>query len=52
VDYFSQPPTEFFDDRAPAILEFVSEVWALSPWTDVHGHFLELDNEFGPLIRV
>jgi hypothetical protein len=52
VGYFSKPPTEFLDDRAPAILEVVSETWALSPWTDVPGHFTELDNDFGPLIRV
>jgi hypothetical protein len=47
ADYFSQPPTEFFDDRAPAILDLVRAEWSLSPWSDVRRHLDELDQEFG-----
>lgn len=50
ADSFSQPPTEFFDDRAPAILQVMRSAWSLSPWADVSRRLAELEAEFGAMV--
>ncbi len=52
LDYFTVAPDDWFDDRAPGILDLLANELALNPWCDVHAHFHELQSRFMPSLQV
>ncbi|HEX3147335.1 MAG TPA: hypothetical protein VHR66_04585 [Gemmataceae bacterium] len=52
LDHYTNPPTDFYDDRAPGILQLLSDQLSLRPWRDVREHFADLQSRFLLTLRM
>ena len=52
LDYFTVAPDDWFDDRAPGILDLLANELALKPWRDVRAHFHDLQSQFRSSLQV
>jgi len=46
LDHYTNPPNDFYDDRAPGILQLLRDQFSLRPWRDVRAHFHDLQRRF------
>ena len=46
IEHYQRPPEDFYDERAPGILQLLTTELSLEPWTTVRSHFLELQARF------
>lgn len=51
IEYYQNPPDDFYDQRSPDILQSLSDELSLASWRDVRGHFLDLQSRFMPILR-
>ncbi len=52
LEAFSAPPAGWFDDRAPQILELLTDELSLEPWPNVEEHFHDLQTRFMPSLKL
>lgn len=52
IEHYQSPPDAFYDERSPGILQLLTEELALAPWSDVRGHFANLQSDFMPMLRL
>lgn len=51
-EYYQNPPGTFFDERAQAILQTLSDELSLVPWVDIRGHFQTLQTKYMPMLQL
>ena len=52
LDYYTSPPNDFYDERAPCILRLLSDQLSLHPWRNVRGHYNDLQARYLVTLRM
>lgn len=52
IEYYQNPPVDFYDERSPDILQTMVDELALVSWQDVRGHFLDLKSRLMPMLKM
>ncbi|MFO0882749.1 MAG: hypothetical protein U0894_00935 [Pirellulales bacterium] len=52
IDYYQNPPNDFYDERSSDILQCMTDELSLASWPDVRGHFDDLQSRLMPMLRM
>lgn len=52
LEYYQNPPEDFYDERCPDILQTITNALSLASWPDVRKHFVDLQSRFMPLLKL
>lgn len=52
IDYYQNPPNDFYDERSSDILQSMTDELSLASWPDVRGHFSDLQSRLMPMLRM